>query len=320
MRIVVLDGYTLNPGDLSWKRLEELGDVTVYDRTPINKVVQRGERAQILLTNKTPVREEAIQQLDRLEYIGVLATGYDVVDIHAAKDRGIVVTNIPTYGTDSVAQMVFALLLELCRNVAYHSAAVKKGEWSASEDFCFWSFPQLELAQKTMGLIGFGRIGRKVGEIASAMGMPVLASDKETSSPPEKIESFRWVDTESIFEEADIISLHCPLTPETEGLIQRKSLEKMRPTSFLINTSRGGLVVDDHLAEALNKGAIAGAGLDVLSKEPPALDNPLMSAKNCIITPHISWATKEARARLLEMAIENLRSYLKKKPIHVVNG
>ena len=319
MKIVVLDGKMLNPGDLSWEELERLGELTVYERTPVDRVVERSAEAEILLTNKTPLSAEVFSQLPDLRYIGVLATGYNIVDVEAAARHGVTVTNVPTYGTHSVAQMVFALLLELCHHVGAHSEAVRQGEWSRSVDFCFWNFPLVELAGKTMGIIGFGRIGRQVGNIASALGMRVLAADTNRENPPE-LEDFSWVEIPELLAAADVVSLHCPLFPETEGLINRENIERMKRSAFLINTSRGGLVVDADLADALNNGRVAGTGLDVLSTEPPESENPLLTAKNCLITPHISWATKEARARLMATAIKNVEAFLSGKPVNVVSG
>jgi glycerate dehydrogenase len=323
MQIVVLDGYALNPGDLSWQPLQALGRVTIHERTPEEQIVSRAADAEIVLTNKTPLRAETLAQLPKLRYIGVLATGYDVVDIEAASRQGIVVTNVPEYGTHSVAQMVFALLLALCNHVDLHSQAVKNGEWSRNPDWCFWKAPLTQLAGKTMGIIGFGRIGEQVARIALAMGMKVAAHRRSPDPLHPLIEaygsSFRWAALSELLETSDVISLHCPLTPETKGLINRERLQQMKPTAFLINTARGGLVVDGDLAEALNEGVIAGAALDVLSQEPPESDHPLFTAKNCILTPHIAWATKEAREKLLEIAAGNIRAFLEGKAVNVVN-
>lgn len=318
MRIVVLDGYTLNPGDLSWEGLKALGEVTVYEHTPYEKTVERGGDAQIIFTNKTPLSERELSQLPGLKYIGVLATGYNVVDVEYAKRRNIMVTNIPAYGTGSVAQMTFSLLLEMTQHVQHHSDAVHQGGWSACRDFCFWEYPLLELAGKTMGIVGFGRIGQAVADIAGAFGMEVVGYGRSRSDQSAR-KNFRWVELEELLRVSDVVSLHCPLLPETKGLIHRESLQRMKPTAFLINTSRGPLVVEEDLAEALNREVIAGAGLDVLSVEPPEKDNPLLSAKNCYITPHISWATKEARERLLKQALDNLQGFLIGNPINVVN-
>lgn len=318
MKIVVLDGHTLNPGDLSWEGLDRFGEVTVYERTPPDQIVGRAAGAAVLLTNKTPLTDETLSRLPDLKYIGVLATGYNVVDIAAARQRGIPVTNIPTYGTKSVAQLVFALLLELCHHVGAHHEAVRRGDWTAGADFCFWNFPLIELAGKTMGLIGFGRIGRQVAEIAAAFAMNVVAYDKFQSDESGR-KNFKWVELDELLAMSDVVSLHCPLFPETQGIINRDSLGQMKRSAFLINTSRGPLVVDQDLARALDEGRIAGAGLDVLSEEPPRSGNPLLHAQNCIITPHIAWATKEARGRLMDTAVRNVADFLTGNPVNVVN-
>jgi len=317
MKIVVLDGYTLNPGDLSWDGLKDLGDVTIYDYTPADQIVARAQGAEILFTNKTPLMADTLAQLDKLTYIGVLATGYNVVDVKAAAARGVAVTNIPTYGTSSVAQMVFALLLELCHHVQLHSDAVRAGEWSESRDFCFWKTPLVELQGKTIGIVGFGRIGRQVARIADAFGMRILAQDKFQGPAPD-LADFRWAELDELLAQSDVVSLHCPLFPDTAGLINQETLARMKPSAFLINTSRGGLIVDQDLSDALNRNQIAGAALDVLSVEPPPADNPLLKAKNILITPHISWATGEARARLMGIAVDNLKAYLAGKPVNVI--
>lgn len=317
MKIVVLDGYTLNPGDLSWDGLKDLGDVTIHDYTPADQIVARAQDAEILFTNKTPLTAATLAQLNKLTYIGVLATGYNVVDVKAAAARGVAVTNIPTYGTSSVAQMVFALLLELCHHVQLHSDAVRGGEWSASRDFCFWKTPLVELQGKTIGIVGFGRIGRQVAKIADAFGMRVLAQDKFQGPAPD-LADFRWAELDELLAQSDVVSLHCPLFPDTAGLINQETLARMKPSAFLINTSRGGLIVDQDLSDALNRNQIAGAALDVLSVEPPPADNPLLKAKNILITPHISWATGEARARLMGIAVDNLKAYLAGKPVNVI--
>ena len=319
MKIVVLDGYTLNPGDLSWEELERLGEVEVYDRTPKEKVVERSKEADIILTNKTPLNKEAISQLPSLKYIGVLATGYNIVDIEAAKNSGIVVSNVPGYGTMSVVQLTFALLLELCHHVQRHSDAVMNGKWTKSTDFSFWDYPLIELAGKTIGIIGFGDIGKKVADAATAFGMNVIAFSR-TQTDQSHRSNFRWVTKDQLFEEADVVSLHCPLTPQTEGIINKDSLKKMKSSAFLLNTSRGPLIVERDLADALNSGTIAGAGVDVLSTEPPSETNLLLGAKNCIITPHIAWATKEARERLMRVTLDNIVAFQNKKPVNVVNG
>ena len=318
MKIVVLDGYTLNPGDLDWKDLEKLGDVTIYERTPSEKILERANKADIVLTNKTPLTDKEICALPSLQYIGVLATGYNVVDVKAAADRNVIVTNIPTYGTKSVAQMTFALLLEMTQHVQQHSDAVRLGAWSECKDFCFWKHPLIELEGKTMGIIGFGRIGQAVANVAEAYGMKILAYDAYQFELQGR--NYKWADLDELLSESDVISLHCPLTQDNNGIINKNTLRKMKKSAFLINTSRGPLIVDEDLADALNKEVIAGAGLDVLSVEPPKPDNPLLTAKNCIITPHISWATKEARTRLMAIAVDNVKNFLDKTPKNVVHS
>jgi glycerate dehydrogenase len=318
MNITVLDGYTLNPGDLSWDQLKELGSVTVYDRTNPNEFIERARTANILLTNKTLLTEELIKQLPELLYIGVLATGYNVVSLQAAKARGIPVTNFPAYSTYSVAQHVFALLLQLCNQVERHNQAVHEGEWSGSTDFSFTKSPLIELHGKVMGLVGLGRIGEQTARIANAYGMRVLAvgSGKSAPSPVDGVE---WTDLHTLLSHSDVISLHCPLTHATESLIDASRIRLMKPSAFLINTSRGPIVHEHDLADALHRGQLAGAALDVLSTEPPHPDNPLLAAPNCILTPHIAWATKEARARLMDIAVNNVRSFLEGKPVNVVS-
>jgi glycerate dehydrogenase len=317
MKITVLDGYALNPGDLSWDGLARLGEVRVFDRTPPAEVATRAAGAAIVLTNKTPLGADTLRQLPDLKYIGVLATGYDVVDTGAARVRGIVVTNIPIYGTASVAQFAFALLLELCHNVGQHAGAVRAGEWTRNPDWSFRKSPLVELAGKTMGIIGFGRIGRQTGRIADAMGMAVAASDPRQGDPPPWA-GFRWAGVEQVLRESDVVSLHAPLLPDTRGMVNARSLGWMKSTAFLINTSRGPLVVDQDLADALNAGGIAGAGLDVLSVEPPAESNPLLAARNCLVTPHMAWATHEARSRLMDLAVENIAAWAAGKPRNVI--
>lgn len=319
MKIVVLDGYTLNPGDLSWEELKRFGEVEVYDRTPREKIIERAKGAKIVLTNKTPLLEDELNSLADLKYIGVLATGYNVVDIEVARKRGIIVTNIPGYSTNSVVQMTFALILELCHHTMEHSIAVRDGAWSANKDFCFWNYPLIELDQKTLGIIGFGTIGKKVAKVAEAFGMKVLVYNHKNRSQSEN-EYYRLANLDEIFSMSDIVSLHCPLTPDTRGLVNKKMISKMKKSAFLINTSRGPVIVEEDLAEALNNNIIAGAGLDVLSKEPPQIDNPLLNAKNCIITPHIAWATIEARERLMKIAINNIEAYISGAPINIVNN
>lgn len=318
MKIVVLDGYTLNPGDLSWEGLEALGDLVVYDRTPNNKIIERIGDAEIIFTNKTPLTKEIFDKIPNIKFVGVLATGYNVVDINAAKENGVVVTNIPTYGTTAVAQMTFALLLEMCHHVQEHSEAVKKGAWSNSIDFCFWSYPLIELSGKTFGIIGAGRIGQNSAKIAQALGMKVLAFDKFQNKDLEN-DMFKYVELDELLVNSDVISLHCPLLEDTKGIINKENISKMKDKVMIINTSRGPLIVEEDLAQALNTGKVAGAALDVLSREPAEMDNPLVSAKNCIITPHIAWAPKESRERLINIAIDNLNAYLNDNPKNVVN-
>lgn len=324
MKIVVLDGYTLNPGDLSWEGFERFGDLTVYDRTCYDGsredlVIERAREAEVVLTNKTILSRKVIESLPQLKYIGVLATGYNVVDIEAARERGIVVTNVPTYGTEAVAQMAIALLLEMCHHVGAHSKSVKKGEWASNPDWCYWKYPLIELAGKTMGIIGYGRIGQATGRIAQALGMKVLAYDKYVNKDLES-DTMRYVELDELLAQADVIALHCLLTEETEGIINKDTIAKMKDGVMIVNNSRGQLMVEEDLAAALNSGKVAGAALDVASTEPIRMDNPLLKAKNCIITPHISWAPREARQRLMDIAVENLAQFLAGSPINVVNG
>lgn len=318
MKIVVLDGFTLNPGDLSWGALEALGDVTVYDRTPGEQIVSRIADAEAILTNKTPVSAETLAACPGVQYIGVLATGYNVVDVEAAKKRGIPVCNIPTYGTAAVAQFAIAMLLEICHHVAHHSDAVHAGRWSGSVDWCFWDYPLIELAGKTMGIIGFGRIGQRTGEIAKALGMRVLANDSQESESGRAIGSY--VDLDTLLRESDVISLHCPLFPQTKGIINRDSIAKMKDGVILLNNSRGPLIVEKDLADALNSGKVYAAALDVVSEEPIRAGNPLLTAKNCILTPHISWAPKESRQRLMDAAVANVAAWKSGAPVNVVNA
>jgi len=317
MKIVVLDGYTLNPGDLTWKGLEALGECTIYDRTAPADTLKRADGAAIVLTNKTELSAGIINRLADLRYIGVLATGYNVVDVEAARLRGIPVTNVPAYGTDSVAQMVFAHLLNLTQHVAHHGRTVREGRWSGCADFCYWDMPLIELGGLTMGIVGLGRIGGAVARLATAFGMKVIACD--ISPRREPVEGCAMVSMDEVFGKADVVSLHCPLTPETENLIDSRRLAMMKKTAFLINTSRGRLIDEHALAEALNSRQIAGAGLDVLSTEPPEEDNPLLAARNCHITPHIAWATLAARERLLNIAVNNVKAFLAGKPQNIVN-
>ena len=317
MKIVVLDGYALNPGDLSWDSLKQLGEVEIHHRTPEELVVERASKADVVLTNKTPLSRASLSRLTALKYIGVLATGYNIVDTQAARERGVVVTNIPTYGTASVAQFAIALLLELCHHVGLHAEAVRDGEWSRNPDWSFWKTPLIELSGKTIGIVGFGRIGRQTAAIAAALGMKVVANDAVEAGAPD-YPGFKWMPLDGLVREVDVLSLHCPLFPENKGMINRERLERMRQSAFLLNTSRGPLVVDQELADALNEGVIAGAALDVLSLEPPIASNPLLSAKNCIVTPHIAWATKEARSRLLDIAVENVRAFIEGRVVNAV--
>ena len=316
MNIVVLDGHTLNPGDLSWEGLEAMGQCTVHDRTLPEQIVARARSADIVLTNKTLLTAETIVALERLKYIGVLATGFNVVDIEAARERGIPVTNIPTYGTRSVAQMTFALLLELTLHVGHHAETVRAGRWADCPDFCYWDYPLVELEGLTMGLIGYGRIGQSTAEVARAFGLRVMAYDPlaDSSAHPE------LTDLETLLRASDVVSLHCPLTAENQGLINAERLALMKPSALLLNTARGPLVDEAALADALNAGRLAGAALDVLCVEPPKPDNPLLTAKNCLITPHIAWATRAARSRLMKTAVANVRAFLDGEPENVVNG
>lgn len=319
MKIVVLDGYALNPGDLSWSAFEKFGELVVYDRTPTHKVIERAAGASIIFTNKTLITADTIHKLPLLKFIGVLATGYNVVAINAAKANNIVVSNVPGYGSASVAQATFALLLGLCHRVQRHSDLVFDGKWSRAPDFCFWEYPQVELSGKTMGIIGFGSIGQKVAAIATSFGMHIIANSR-TQSDQSHRKNFKWATIPELLTQADVVSIHCPLFPETEGLINKKSLALMKPSAFLLNTSRGPIIVENDLAEALNNHVIAGAGIDVLSVEPPTKNNPLFKAKHCLITPHIAWATKEARSRLMNVSVTNVSSFLKGTPENVVSN
>lgn len=308
MKIVVLDGYCLNPGDLSWKDMESLGDFKVYDRTSPTELLERSNGAEVLITNKTLITAQDMEALPQLKYIGVLATGYNVVDVEAAKKKGIVVTNIPAYSTSSVAQMVFAHLLNITQRVGHYAEENIKGRWTNSADFCYWDTNLIELDGKKMGIVGFGNIGQATARIAQAFGMEVCVyTSKEQSALPL---GMKKMSLDEIFAECDVVSLHCPLTPDTKGMVNASRLEAMKPNAILINTGRGPLINEQDLADALNAGRIAGAGLDVLSVEPSAMGNPLLSAKNCFVTPHIAWATKEARIRLMQIAVDNLRGYI----------
>lgn len=317
MKIVILDGYTENPGDLSWSGFEALGDVTVYDRTPADKIVERIGDAEAVIVNKVPITRETLSQCPGIRYVGVLATGYNVIDTDACKEKGIVVSNIPTYGTDAVGQFAIALLLEICHHIGHHSQAVHDGRWSSNIDWCFWDYPLIELAGKTMGIIGFGRIGRSTGQIAKAMGMKVIAYDAYPTDEGKAIAEY--VDLETLLADSDVISLHCPLTKENQDLICKETIQKMKDGVILLNNSRGPLINESDLADALNSGKVYAAGLDVVSEEPIREDNPLLSAKNCLITPHISWAPKESRQRLMDIAVDNLEKYIQGEPQNVVN-
>lgn len=318
MKMVCLDGYTLNPGDNPWTGVEALGELTVYDRTSPEQVVERARGAEVLLTNKTPISAETMEQLPDLKFITVLATGYNIVDVEAARARDIPVSNVPIYGTDTVAQYVFALLLDHCHHVAHHSDRVKDGEWARRGDFCFWDYSLTELAGLTMGVIGFGRIGRRTGELAHAFGMNVVAADVYQGAPP-AYTPFAWKEIPEVFAEADVVSLHCPQTADNVGFINKELLATMKPTAYLINTARGPLVNEQDLADALNREVIAGAAVDVVSKEPIEDHNPLLSAKNIRITPHMAWGTVAARTRLMGTTVDNIAAFQKGEPINVVN-
>jgi len=321
MKIVVLDGYTLNPGDLSWEKLEALGKLTVYDRTPIDDndlIIKRIGDAEAVFVNKTPIRRETIESCSNLRYIGVTATGYNIVDTVAAKEKGIPVTNVPSYGTMAVGQFAIALLLEICHHVGHHNESVHQGVWSSKLDYSYWDYPLIELADKTMGIIGFGRIGQQTGRIAKALGMKILAYDTNVTESGKEIADY--VSLDELLSQSDVISLHCPLFPATQGIINQDTIRKMKDGVILINNSRGQLVVEQDLADALNEGKIFAAGLDVVSYEPIKQDNPLLKAKNCIMTPHISWAPIESRSRLMNTAIDNLIHFLDGNPINVVKG
>lgn len=323
MNIVVIDGYTLNPGDISWQSFEQLGNLTVYERTAYDRkndelIISRAKDADIVILNKTPLSREIIISLPKLKYIGVLATGYNIVDVDAAKELGIVVTNIPTYGTDSVGQMAIALLLEMCHHAGAHSDSVYRGEWAVNADWCYWNYPLIELAGKTMGIIGYGRIGQSTGRIAQALGMKVLAFDMNPN-PALVSETMQYTDLDTLLEKSDVITLHCPLFDNTKGIINKDSIARMKDGVLIINNSRGPLIVEQDLADALNCGKVGGAALDVVMTEPISPENPLLKAKNCIITPHISWAPKESRLRLMEIAADNLKNFLNDQPVNVVS-
>jgi glycerate dehydrogenase len=318
MRMVVLDGFTLNPGDNPWTSIAALGELVVYERTPLTQVVERAIDADIVLTNKTPLTAATLAQLPRLRFITVLATGYNIVDTAAARTRGIAVSNVPEYGTDSVAQHVLAVLLHFCHQPALHDRLIRAGRWQQRGDFCFWETPLTELAGKRIGIVGFGRIGRRVGELAHALGMEVLAFDVHPVNAP-TYGPFSWQSIEVIFAEADVVTLHCPQTSDNIGMVNRALLSRMKPTALLINAARGGLVDEQDLAEALRQGTLAGAALDVLSCEPPPAEHPLLHAPNCLITPHVAWATLEARRRMMAITAENVAAFLRGQPQNVVN-
>lgn len=320
MRIVVLDGHAENPGDLSWDDIAALGDLAVYDRTPAadkGEVVRRIGDAEVVLTNKTPIDREVIDACPGLGFIGILATGYNVVDVAYARERGIAVSNVPAYGTDTVAQFTIALLLEVCHHVGHHDQTVKEGGWERSRDFCYWEYPQVELAGKTMGIIGFGRIGQKTGTIARALGMRVLAHSPHASEAGKVVATY--VDLDTLLAQSDVVALHCPLFDSTRGIINKDTIAKMKDGVIILNSARGPLIVEQDLADALDRGKVAAAGLDVVGKEPIRSDNPLLRAKNCVITPHIAWATREARQRIMDTTCENVKAYLAGSPINLVN-
>lgn len=318
LKIAVLDARPLTENEEAWAAFLQHGKLEVYPHSNPDEVLARARDAAILITNKAPVSAEVIAQSPQLRFIALTATGFDCVDTTAARRRGIPVANVPEYGTASVAQFVFALLLELCHHVSLHAEAVRAGEWTRGTDFSFWKTPLIELEDKVLGIVGFGRIGRRVGELGHAFGMRVLAQDQVRTAPP-AYQPFAWAEMDDLFAQADVISLHCPLTPQTTGLVNRERLRRMKPGAFLINTARGPLVAEADLAEALNAGRLAGAALDVVSQEPIRADNPLLGASNCLITPHIAWATQEARRRLLEATVANVANFLAGRPTNVVN-
>jgi glycerate dehydrogenase len=316
MKIVILDGYTENPGDLSWDALKKLGELAVYDRTPLEKTIERIGDAEAVIVNKAPVSKETIAACKNLRYIGVLATGYNIVDCEAAKARGITVTNIPTYGTDAVGQFAIALLLEICHHIGHHDRAVKEGRWEQNPDWCFWDFPLIELAGKTLGIIGFGRIGQTTGKVAKALNMQVIAHDSQPTDSGKAIAEY--VSLDELYARSDVIALHCPLFPATQGIINKNTIAKMKDGVIILNNSRGPLIVEQDLADALNSGKVYAAGLDVVSSEPIKGNNPLLKAKNCIITPHISWAPRESRQRLMDIAVNNLKAFIDGKAVNTV--
>jgi glycerate dehydrogenase len=320
MKIVILDGYTENPGDLSWDGIAAYGDLTVYDRTPVDDEAEIQKRigdAEVVFTNKTPISAATLAAAKNLRFIGVLATGYNIVDVAAAKAKGIPVSNVPAYGNDAVAQFAIALLLEICHHVGHHDQAVHEGKWNTNPDWCFWDYPLIELYGKTMGIIGLGRIGRSTARMAGAMGMKVLAYDSFENDAGREVATYVTLD--EVLAQSDVIALHCPLFPETQGIINKDTIAKMKDGVIILNNSRGPLVVEQDLADALNSGKVYAAGLDVVSTEPIKNDNPLLTAKNCLITPHISWAPKESRQRLMDIAVGNLKAFADGKPVNVVN-
>ncbi len=320
MKIVVLDGAVENPGDLSWEELGKLGELTVYERTSMTdeaEIARRIGGASVVITNKTPITRGVLERCPSVRYISVLATGYNVIDCAAARERGIPVSNVPAYGTDVVGQFAIALLLEICHHIGAHSEAVRQGRWERSTDWCFWDYPLMELAGKTMGIIGFGRIGQKTGTIAKALGMEVLAYSPHESEGGRAIAQYTDLDT--LLAKSDVISLHCPLFPETREIINRETIAKMKDGVIILNNSRGPLIAEQDLADALNSGKVYAAGLDVVGEEPIRGDNPLLRAKNCIITPHISWASRESRQRILDCTVKNVKAFQAGAPIHVVN-
>lgn len=320
MKIVVLDGAVENPGDLSWEELGKLGELTVYERTSMTdeaEIARRIGGASVVITNKTPITRGVLERCPSVRYISVLATGYNVIDCAAAREKGIPVSNVPAYGTDVVGQFAIALLLEICHHIGAHSEAVRQGRWERSTDWCFWDYPLMELAGKIMGIIGFGRIGQKTGTIAKALGMEVLAYSPHESEGGRAIAQYTDLDT--LLAKSDVISLHCPLFPETRGIINRETIAKMKDGVIILNNSRGPLIAEQDLADALNSGKVYAAGLDVVGEEPIRGDNPLLRAKNCIITPHISWASRESRQRILDCTVKNVKAFQAGAPIHVVN-
>jgi glycerate dehydrogenase len=321
LKLTVLDGYTLNPGDLSWDDIRTLGALTVYDRTEYtnDKILEAIGEAEVIFTNKTPLPKAVLQKAPNLKYIGLLATGFNVVDVKAARSLGITVTNVPSYGTTAVAQMTMALVLELCHQIGAHNRAVKQGRWSESKDFSFWDFPLIELAGKTMGIIGFGCIGQATGRLANAFGMHVLATANR-KRPELETPNCHYTDLDTLFAQSDIISLHCPLTAETKGIINSANIAKMKDGVMIINTARGPLIVENDLKTALSAGKVAWAAIDVVNQEPMSPDNVLLTVDNCLITPHIAWAPKESRTRLMNTAVANLKAFLQGNPINVVNS